>query len=107
MITHETSLDNAQDAAVAIWPSATSLGNMVSNLNIVTGDLSRAIRDAYDQYRPVDRVELARELGNLILMSLRYLYDRGIDIGWALNDAARIQAEYYSKYVDQNDPADE
>lgn len=95
------SLENLGDAAVEIWPRATALRDMAADLTVVVGDLAREVRDAHLQNHPPDRVAVGLELGNLVLASLRYMFDLGLALPGVLNAAAKDQAEYFSEYLDE------
>jgi len=64
------------------------IGNAMA---VVCGDVNRAIRDE-------NRAELRKEIGNMILSSVRWADDLGFDLEECLKDAELCQCEFVRKH---------
>lgn len=76
------------------FPDPTGPDAYPTLLAVVTGDIARITRDAEGNYDQLDIVEIGVELGNLVLSSLRWLEDLGLDPAEVLAAAAERQVAY-------------
>lgn len=98
--------DLSLDAAVktllvtgrTIWgDSETTPEDLPARLGVMTGDVSRLVRDATETSEPVDAEELAKELGNFVLSCVRWADDLGLDPTNCVEHAIAAQERYVSK----------
>lgn len=85
-----------QEYAVSHWDGPPApLQEIPVFAAVVLGDVARAARRVIEEDDPdgAER-EAGRELGNLVLSSLRWMEDLGLEVTDCLEAAARSQAEY-------------
>ncbi len=86
-------LDEVFATTRAAFPEPTPPGRMLELLTVVLGDAARLLRGR-GEGGPLDREELARELGNLVLTALRLVDDLGQDVPASLAVAAASHVRY-------------
>jgi hypothetical protein len=91
----DRTLGDLLDAAEDIWGAdeQMSLADMVVFLLIVLGDIGRQ-RRAQSEGRGVDRAEMEKEWGNLLLSLIRYIARLGLDVGACVYRAEAAQRRY-------------
>lgn len=81
----------------AIWGSRRmALRPIVTCLTVTVGDLAWQAR-AVDEGRPVDREQVAKELGNLMLSARRWMADLDLDAEYCLELGMSAQIAYVQK----------
>jgi hypothetical protein len=87
-------LRDLTDAASAIWGSTTTpLHDGVLSVLIPLADVARQARIGLEG-NEVDRQELAKEYGNIILTTLRFIRDAGLDPEACVRLAEAAQSRY-------------
>lgn len=87
-------MDEMLRAAREIWSDRRMpMRPIVTCLMVTVGDLARQAR-AVDEGHPVDREQVAKELGNLMLSTRRWMDDLGLDAGRCLELAMAAQSAY-------------
>lgn len=83
--------------ARGIWgPRRNNLQTITNLLGVVSGDLCRQAR-AQAEGRTVDKVSLKKELGNLIVSTVRWCDDLGFDVEDCVKVALGAQRAYAAK----------
>jgi hypothetical protein len=83
--------------ATRIWgPEPTPLHDGILSVLIPLADIARQARTGLEGGQ-VDREELAKEYGNLILTTLRFIRDAGLDPDFCVRLAEDAQRRYASR----------
>ena len=101
-----TDLDGILREARDIWgrrdirsPRGVRLRHIGLAAGVVVGDLLRQARDsAPDELGEVDWREVQKELGNLLVSSVRWLDDLGFDLDESITKAFEAQRRYRSTH---------
>lgn len=93
----EKTIVELQVEVCEIWPQQfLTLRGMVVLLAVIQGDLARQARNGMEDCA-IDRAEVAKELGNLVLSSLRWMDNLGLDADECLKCAMEAQKSYIEK----------
>lgn len=76
-----------------IWADRMPPEAIVIAMAVTFGDIARQVRD-HSEGKPVDPGELPKELGNMILSTIRWADDLGFDIDRCLSSAFESQRRY-------------
>lgn len=91
---HEDQISWWLEEAREIWGHTyMSPGEIVTAMGVIFGDIARQVRDL-DERSEIDHIELQKELGNMILSTLRWIDDLGYDPTKCLQLASYAQWRY-------------
>lgn len=86
--------------ARTIWPTVMTDQEIVVALTVTVGDVARQVRDTHEA-RPVDPQELRKELGNVVLSTLRWMDDLNLDPAECIALAFASQRAYQQRGTDR------
>jgi hypothetical protein len=100
---NRTDIDRLLSHTRKVWDEApiapTTYEDLPSLLSVLTGDVSRLVRDAREGGEEIDRRDVAKELGNFVLSCIRWANELGLDPWACIMAASTAQSAYVRRLL--------